>query len=198
MGAYASVAIFVSVKIPAYKLVQQMGHWFLIWARGEYSRANGPPSEPVLFVDNVQFVTNPNETAGDRLNSFNPATIDHIEVSNMIGSNLGANGANGAIYVFTKRATPDKFKSLPVFSIKGFDRTPVFTSPDYSLPNPDEAFDNRTTLYWNPSIYITPSKGEATVSFYASDQTGKYRVVVEGITSKGVPIHTEAVIVVEQ
>lgn len=40
--------------------------------------------------------------------------------------------------------------------------------------------------------------GTANVTFYAADLQTKYRVVVEGVTSKGEPIHAEAYVTIEK
>ena len=42
--------------------------------------------------------------------------------------------------------------------------------------------DFRNVLYWSPSVN---SQGKGAVSFYTSDQPGKYVGVVQGITAKG-------------
>jgi hypothetical protein len=49
-------------------------------------------------------------------------------------------------------------------------------------------FDTRTnTIHWEPNI-TTNEKGEATVSFTNTEQTGKKRLIVEGITDTGTPL----------
>jgi hypothetical protein len=166
----------------------------LIWARGEFTRANGAPSEPVLYVDQALVV---GETVGDRLYYLNPAMIDHIEVKGMIGSNLGANGANGMISVFTKRFTEPTFKGLPTIKARGFDRVLPFKGPNYDSLNVNPVKDDsRSTLYWNPIVNIT-IQSPVELSFFTSDRPGRYRVIVEGITNDGNTVHSEAVIVVK-
>lgn len=44
--------------------------------------------------------------------------------------------------------------------------------------------DQRTLLYWNPSA-ITNADGSLQLEFYTSDQSGNFRVVVEGMTADG-------------
>jgi|GEM_PF-2143117 len=43
--------------------------------------------------------------------------------------------------------------------------------------------DFRTTLYWNPQISI--SKKDTTITFYTSDNTGYYDIVLRGVTKNG-------------
>lgn len=50
------------------------------------------------------------------------------------------------------------------------------------------AIDLRTnTIYWEPNI-ISDEKGSATLSFYNTAQTGKMRLIAEGIAPDGTPI----------
>jgi hypothetical protein len=44
--------------------------------------------------------------------------------------------------------------------------------------------DFRNTLYWKPQV-TTDKKGKAMLQFYTSDQTGTYRVTIEGLNEKG-------------
>lgn len=43
--------------------------------------------------------------------------------------------------------------------------------------------DFRHTLYWNARV--TAERGRAGVRFFTSDMTGRYRILVEGITRSG-------------
>jgi hypothetical protein len=45
--------------------------------------------------------------------------------------------------------------------------------------------DFRNLLYWSPNV-TTDESGKAQIQFFTSDQTGKYQVVVQGITDNGV------------
>jgi len=85
-------------------------------------------AEPVLYVDNVLFIPS-GETVGDRLYSMSSSMVDHVEVTSMANSQMGANGSFGAIWVFTKRIPEDKFKSLPILIARGFDRPHAFQLP---------------------------------------------------------------------
>lgn len=59
-----------------------------------------------------------------------------------------------------------------------------FTIPVYTNKNPKEDIkpDFRHTLYWNPFM---ENEYQQPVSFYTSDMTGRYKVMVEGITKEG-------------
>jgi hypothetical protein len=58
--------------------------------------------------------------------------------------------------------------------------------PNYSTVSQKESHipDFRNTLYWDPDIR-TDKNGRAVVEFFTSDETGNYKVLVEGFTSEG-------------
>lgn len=68
--------------------------------------------------------------------------------------------------------------------IKGILMAKEFYNVDYTSINPSEQMF-LSTLYWNYSLDIS-SKKMAEVYFYTSDITGKFRVIVQGITNSGV------------
>lgn len=117
---------------------------------------------------------------------LNPTLIDHIELNGMITSNQGAKGSTGLINVFMRRAADARSKPIPVSKVRGFDHETPFPSVHYdSLPPTTDPQDYRSPLYWNPRVNLTATLPPVTLSFFTSDQTGTYRVVVEGVTNKG-------------
>ncbi|GLU53696.1 TonB-dependent receptor [Dyadobacter frigoris] len=192
MGNFGSAAEAIAAKVPGFKLISEDNNWYLIWNRFTITGRDGRPNEPNLYIDNVMVT---GETAGNRLFQLNPAMIDHIEVNGMITANQGANGANGLVSVFTKKTNEVDARALSYFGAQGFDRTMPFPQPDYDIFKPDASrADNRSTLYWNPRVEIISTHVPAELSFFTSEQTGNFRVVVEGITNRGNTIHSEAVI----
>jgi hypothetical protein len=76
---------------------------------------------------------------------------------------------NGSIFIDYQTLTPEK-----TFNIPSYDSSTEKTSriPDF-----------RTLLYWNPELKI--AKGDTTLIFYTSDNTGEYDIIVRGITKNG-------------
>lgn len=192
MGNFGSAAEAIAAKVPGFKLISEDNNWYLIWNRYTINGRNGHPQEPNLYIDNVMVT---GETAGNRLFQLNPAMIDHVEVNGMITANQGANGANGLISIFTKKINEVDTRALSYFTAHGFDRTLPFPHPDYDVfePNSSRA-DIRSTLYWNPRVDIISTHVPVELSFFTSEQTGNFRVIIEGITNRGNTIHSEAVI----
>lgn len=74
-----------------------------------------------------------------------------------------------------------------------------FRSPLYSTAGQKESRipDFRNTLYWDPEVK-TNSQGEAYIEFYTSDETGSFKIIVEGFTSEGLKGSAESVITVSE
>ncbi len=153
-----------------------------------------PSTEPFLTIDNKQVLINSGETVGDRLMSLDPNSIERIEISSTAASYIGANGGYGLVAVFLKRGSApdtDKFQKL---YIKGYETSFDFKGPDYADKTEDHSMgDFRSTLFWKRNLKTT-SVGSAGFAFYTSDLTGQYRIVVEGVTEKGQPVHYEQLI----
>jgi hypothetical protein len=75
--------------------------------------------------------------------------------------------------------------SIVYYDPKGYDRVKEFYTPKYdNEKNQPKAADLRSTVYWNPRV-LTRSVGQARVSYFNSDQTGTYRVTIEGVNADG-------------
>jgi len=62
----------------------------------------------------------------------------------------------------------------------------AFVSPRYSSETliKERIPDYRNTLYWNPEI-LTGTEGTSKVSFYTSDETAVFDIIVEGVSYEG-------------
>ena len=106
---------------------------------------------------------------------------------------------SGNQYVFGKTYSVKALLRPGSLDIKDFDNTMAnitgyakvrnFYAPGYEIPSDQP--DYRTTIHWEPHI-TTDEKGEATITYYNADAKSKIRLVVQGITDKGVPIVTSA------
>ena len=76
----------------------------------------------------------------------------------------------------------------PSIDYEGLERQTEFYSPRYQnqLQRESRVPDNRSLLYWNPSVTVSKG-GVQQIEFFSSDLAGMYQVVVEGITPEGVP-----------
>jgi uncharacterized protein YfaS (alpha-2-macroglobulin family) len=95
----------------------------------------------------------------------------------------------GIIHLYTKKknfASLIDTKNLIFNEFKGFTKINKFSEIKYideTAINSRKA-DYRNTLYWNPEI-STDENGEANISFYTSDEKGKFLVTIEGVGENG-------------
>ena len=71
-----------------------------------------------------------------------------------------------------------------MLTFQGIYTAKEYYGADYALINPTEP-DYLSTICWKHAIVIDPNK-ETDISFYTSDITGKFRIVVQGITNEDV------------
>lgn len=147
---------------------------------------NGTPflfSRPMaIFLDYNQIKS---------LDAVNPNDIETVEVLKMgTASVYGISGGYGVIVLTSKSGKATQLNDiasigvLPI-AVQGFYKAREFYAPKYDAPAPqNNRADLRSTIYWQPEL-TTDKDGNASFEFYNADGTGNYRVVVEGIDSKG-------------
>jgi hypothetical protein len=122
------------------------------------------------------------------ITSLSMADIAYVKVFRppFIGAMGG--GGGGAIAVYTKKggATPVDFVGLSKVTISGYSPQRQFYSPDYAKSNPlHELDDVRTTLYWEPFIFLDGEKKKKIFTFYNNDLSKKLRITIEGVNEHG-------------
>ncbi|MCA1759601.1 MAG: TonB-dependent receptor plug domain-containing protein, partial [Bacteroidales bacterium] len=129
-------------------------------------------------------------SAIDKINAIPLGDIEKVEIlkSPQNLAIFGTEGANGVIAVYTRKGKSTNVSALPKGIIEqkiaGYSTFKQFYSPKYLPENVQtEKPDFRTTLFWDPEIVLQKEKTER--SFFTSDQTGKYKVIVEGISETG-------------
>jgi hypothetical protein len=150
--------------------------------------------EPHLFVDGVKI-----DNAGT-IASLDPELVEEIDVVRaryMVGDYL----FRGIVNVIT-RAGDFSNVSLPDNAVNVYYRVidPVETiwSPSYSEQSSKQSRipDFRNTLYWDPLVNCNGPEG-ATVSFWSSDYSSLYDVIIEGVTPDGHFISTQKTITIK-
>jgi CarboxypepD_reg-like domain/TonB-dependent Receptor Plug Domain len=156
--------------------------------------------EPLLIVDGLTYIPDAMQTVATMINRIPTSTILRVEIFKYGGSAAyGARAAAGVIVITTTHGQKPSDQPLgydktqvQLLTVRGLSTPDVFKSPQYDDPaKKDLQPDNRTTIFWNPSVTIDPKTGEAKVSFYAAERTTTYRVIIEGVTLFGDPVHTE-------
>jgi hypothetical protein len=104
---------------------------------------------------------------------------------------FGEKGYNGAISFTTKDdwgSTSGKVYHSVNVSFKGYTEPRVFYSPKHHAKlESDYKPDLRTTLFWEPNIKLENNK-EVLLNYFNADNPSKVKVIVEGITTNGIPV----------
>jgi hypothetical protein len=149
-----------------------------------------------------RFVVNSREDIDDLNNgAFLDLTMDKINkvtVRHVIGQTdaaINSNGSNvttsgGDVYMVFLETKPDAFAKVQMNTVsahvEGYYEARTFYKPVYDSGNQGKP-DNRTTILWDPNV-ITDANGAAQLNFFNADPKSNIRVVVQGVTDKGIPV----------
>lgn len=147
-------------------------------------RNNGAPMQIIVDGMNVQ---------PDFLDNIQPFDVETIEVLKNIGNTAiyGFRGSAGILLITTKRGGGDLSYNryapgIITYAPKGFYAIRQFYSPQYKTEQPATGQDQRSTVFWAPHV-PADLKGNGNFSFYTTDESGTYRIVIEGINDSGHP-----------
>lgn len=139
---------------------------------------------PLFIIDGVMT----NQT--DYFLALKPSEVISVKIVNSPKKleYFGALGTNGIVLVETK--IPGNNAQVPrgssTIKISGLSNPIEFSSVVNNNYGNQRIPDVRPVLLWKPFLK-TNNEGEFGLSFFTSDDTGKYRIVVEGFTSEGQP-----------
>ncbi|AHM61502.1 hypothetical protein D770_16240 [Flammeovirgaceae bacterium 311] len=125
----------------------------------------------------------------DKIISLNPLMVEKLEIltNKYISRGVGVYG--GIISYTTYDGSLEGYEpeaGTLNLEYDGLQLQREFYSPRYDTEQQtsNRKPDFRKLLHWSPQI-ITDKNGESSISFYTSDLTGKFVVVVQGITAHG-------------
>jgi hypothetical protein len=185
-------------RVPGFRLTVRTGPDGVIYSMrlGSVSSFDSN-QEPLVLVDGVTI----NGEEGDAVIFLQGMSARDVEAIEIIkygkGAAFGARGTNGVILITTRSGNGNAERNeipantIPV-KVPGFSVVPTFLS-DSSATNRD----HRITVYWNPSIKTSAQKGTQ-ITFRTAGSPGNYRIVVEGITAAGAPVHYEKILTVQE
>ncbi len=153
----------------------------------------GEKDDPLILIDNYA-----NSAA---LNFIDPIEVIKIEVirfSEILLPIFGEESRGGIIAITTNgKSRMNQPKKIPVHSInkktEGYYESRDFYTQIVNNTNTEEKKHLaaiRNTIFWSP--YVTPSKGKAKIEFYTTNVETQVKVILEGITSNGIPVTTQA------
>lgn len=144
--------------------------------------------DPLYFIDGV-LTDNTNYFMG-----LKPDDVVSIKVivSQRKLNTFGLIGKNGIVLVETR--IPDHASRIPkspaIFNVRGLNGEISFEAQDSHGKDSERIPDLRSTLYWNPDVR-TDENGFATLSFYTSDNAGKFKIVIDGTTANSENVFAE-------
>jgi len=124
--------------------------------------------------------------------NFDPLKIKKIELITDYYF-IGDTRFSGIVNFTTYNGDFDQ-QELPEYMIEkayhGIQRTREFYSPNYNVDTADlkRIADYRNTLYWNDNVIVT-GKEMADLEFFTSDDSGTYKIEINGITNSGRPFY---------
>lgn len=135
------------------------------------------------------------ETDATVIATLPPTEIALVKVYSQFVAATGG-GAGGAMAIYTRKGTDIVNSSRgDIIRYNGFTVVKDFFAPNYKTdPALLKKPDTRITLDWRPNIFVNNVDPVIPVSFYNSDRTKRFRVVVEGMTTSGKLISVEQVI----
>lgn len=141
--------------------------------------------EPLYLLDGIPI------DKADVLMDLDPSTVQTITVSRPPQNfyDFGTMGEKGVIAVFTEHPKNNlsTVKDAIKINFQGLEAEKEFYSPNHENGEyPRNVPDFRSLLYWNPNI-ITDENGNATITFFASDDVSRYKISIEGLTQSGIP-----------
>lgn len=141
--------------------------------------------DPLLLMDGIPVFDT------DRIIHFDPLKVQRADVVNRMYY-LGPLTFAGIVSYSTYTHDLAGFEVDPRALILAYDGTLEhrdFYAPRYdkNLKNSHRLPDLRNLMYWSPSVRIVPGQ-ETILDFYTSDQPGRYKIVVQGLSSKGTPV----------
>ncbi len=137
---------------------------------------------PLVLIDGVPVFN------VDKIMAFDPLKIKKIEIISR-KYYFGSSTYDGIVSYKTYNGDLAGYQLDPnavVLEYDGLQREREFYSPVYETNEQAESRlpDFRNLLFWSPEIY-TGIDGMKKLSFYTSDVTGRFAVIVQGITATG-------------
>ena len=160
----------------------------------QINTTSNPPSlswrggTPQVYVDEMPMTA-------DMVSSIPVTDIAFVKVFSPPFMGGSGGGTGGAIAIYTRKGgdrQQEPGKGLANNVVSGYTPIRQFYSPDYgTFSEENEKKDLRSTLYWNPSVIMTPGQNKVTLTFFNNDITNAFRVVIEGMTRDGRLTHIE-------
>jgi hypothetical protein len=184
-------------RVPGLVVRQVEGGNWVVYTQRAFGTSAANAKEVTVTVNDVFM----NGTPESILRTLDPNTIESIEVKLGVNVLYGGAGGNGIVAVYLKQGTEETDHNTNVSTLKvpGYSLSRKFNAPAYNDPKTDKTIaDYRSTIYWNPNVVTDHNSGTTTLSFFAADLPGKYRVVLEAVTEKNEAVRSVYYLSIEE
>lgn len=177
-SGYMDIFQYLQGKVAGLQITTGGGAPTLSWRGGT----------PALYLNEMQ-------TDASMLSSTPVSEIAYVKIFRP-GESIVTGGGGGVIAIYTRKggdAQPNAAtKGLSYVQLEGYSALKQFYSPDYATVSEKDAYDDvRSTLYWNPLIYLDKTRKRIRLQFYNNDISKRYRLIMEGMNSEGKLFHVE-------
>jgi len=189
MQSYPNIPELIRGKIPGVEVLGPKEGEYTIYMRG-VATIHGA-TRPLILIDG-------NIATFEELQIMPVSSIERIDILKQVGSTVifGLAGANGVINLITKAGgVPPVY--IPVeysarLKTSGYSEARIFYSPQHQSDSKTEYNpDLRSTIYWNPDLNLDGNK-TVNLNYYNCDNASVTKIIVEGITTEGIPVTGKA------
>jgi hypothetical protein len=148
---------------------------------------------PLVFVDGIPLIE------ADKILNYNTPKIKRIDAKAQTRIYGDLFLENGLIEIWTQEHnfwSLNESKFNTTFRLNLYQNPIQFKFPDYSKASDATLPDFRQTLYWNPDITLIHNQAQE-LSFYTSDESGLFEIILKGFTLKGETITARKLIIIE-
>jgi hypothetical protein len=139
-------------------------------------------SSPLILVDGVPIFDD-----GNKIIRYDPLKIERLNVVTTTFF-YGPTVFKGIASFKTYKGDFSGLEMNPLATVadyEGLQSKREFYSPMHNADKSDIRIpDFRNTLYWAPDVSTSPD-GKVTLKFFSSDLSGKYKVVIQGVSDEG-------------
>lgn len=151
----------------------------------------GTPATGLASNDMVSYYLNEIPISAEELNFIVPSEVVLVKVNRNTNLHLGQMGSGPSVLIYTRQK--NSRSGLDAATLQGYSIPLPFRMPDYRQPANRTAEDRRTTLLWIPQL-ATDANGKASIRFYNNDNARRFRLVITGYHSNGIPFVYEQVV----
>jgi hypothetical protein len=178
---YQNIFEYLRMNVPGLQVAGSIGDYQIFYRQTVETGSSLGPIPMQLFLDEI-------ETDASVISNIPAGQVAMVKVYSSFVGAMG-NGAGGVLAVYTKKGSDmsDIMQyAADMIPYNGYTVVKEYYEPDYKAdPAAMSRPDHRVSLAWRPDVLINNINPKIPVTFYNSDRTRSYRIVVEGMTLDG-------------